>query len=111
MLTPAQKLVLVQKARQMGLRAAAQSGELSVEELEALITEADAAAFAYWQSKLQQLSIQPYRLYTIEEAATLLRISPSFLRKLTKEGEITSRRIGRRTLFWGEDIIAYVKRC
>lgn len=51
------------------------------------------------------------KLYTVEEAAELLRISPDKLYRLRKAGEIPHRKIGGAILFADEDIQTYLAAC
>ena len=48
--------------------------------------------------------------YSLTEAAALLSISTSTIRKYTKEGRLNSRKIGRSSVFKGRDLLAYLER-
>jgi excisionase family DNA binding protein len=51
--------------------------------------------------------ISPTQVYSQTEAAALLGISISTIRKYVKERRIVSRKIGRSTVFQGQDLLAY----
>lgn len=53
--------------------------------------------------------IDPYRLYTREEAAEFLRISEKWLDELVKRGELYSITSGKRRLFPRAALTAYVR--
>lgn len=52
--------------------------------------------------------INPQQVYSQTEAAALLNISTSTIRKYVKEGRIGSRKIGRSTVFHGQDLLNYL---
>jgi excisionase family DNA binding protein len=54
--------------------------------------------------------INPTQIYSQTEAAALLNISLSTMRKYVKEGKIVSRKVGRSHMFQGRDLIAYNER-
>ncbi|MFH0968790.1 MAG: helix-turn-helix domain-containing protein [Methanobacteriota archaeon] len=54
--------------------------------------------------------ISPTQVYSQTEAAALLNISISTIRKYVKERKIASRKIGRSTVFQGQDLLAYSER-
>jgi excisionase family DNA binding protein len=51
--------------------------------------------------------ISPTQVYSQTEAAALLGISITTIRKYVKEKRIVSRKIGRSTVFQGQDLLAY----
>ena len=51
----------------------------------------------------------PYRLYTREEAATFLRITPAWLTELTNTGQLYSIKSGRRRFYPRAALTAYIR--
>lgn len=51
----------------------------------------------------------PYRLYTREEAATFLRITPAWLTELTNTGQLHSIKSGRRRFYPRAALTAYIR--
>jgi len=54
--------------------------------------------------------ISPTQMYSQTEAAALLNISLSTIRKYVKEGRITGQKVGRSTVFQGQDLLLYTER-
>jgi excisionase family DNA binding protein len=52
--------------------------------------------------------ITPDQDYSLTEAAALLSISSSTIRKYVKDGRLASRKIGRNTVFKGQDLLFYL---
>lgn len=52
--------------------------------------------------------INPSQVYSQTEAAALLSVSISTLRKYVKEGRIPSQKVGRSTVFTGRDLLAFL---
>lgn len=53
--------------------------------------------------------VDPYTLYTRQEAADLLRINLVYLTQITKSGELHSIRVGRRRLIPRASLEAYIR--
>lgn len=53
--------------------------------------------------------LDPYRLYTRDEAAEFLRITPAWLTELTKSGQLHSIKSGRRRLYPRAALTAYIR--
>lgn len=53
--------------------------------------------------------LDPYHLYTRDEAAEFLRITPQWLTELTKTGQIHSIKSGRRRLYPRAALTAYIR--
>ena len=52
----------------------------------------------------------PLRIYTLKEAASMMRISVATLRQLIKDGEIKTVAIGKSRMIKFTDIFDYVNR-
>ena len=52
----------------------------------------------------------PLRIYTLKEAASMMRISVATLRQLIKDGEIKTVTIGKSRMIKFTDIFDYVNR-
>lgn len=54
--------------------------------------------------------LYPHAVYTLDEAAALLRMSSKSLRKLHDDGAVPSlHHKAKPILFWGEDLIAFLR--
>jgi excisionase family DNA binding protein len=54
--------------------------------------------------------IDPQKPYSQTEAAVILRVSLSTLRKYVKSGKLPSHKVGRSAVFQGKDLISYLGR-
>ncbi len=53
--------------------------------------------------------INPQQMYSQTEAAALLSVSTTTLRKYIKEGRITSQKVGRSAVFTGRDLMVFLE--
>jgi excisionase family DNA binding protein len=53
--------------------------------------------------------IYPWAVYTDEQAADLLRVTPRTLRKMSDAGRLKSARIGDRVRYLGEELLRFMR--
>lgn len=56
------------------------------------------------------MTIRKNEVYTLQEAAELLKVSESTIRRRIREGSLPSVKMGRIRRIRGEDILGYVER-
>ncbi|MCD6220685.1 helix-turn-helix domain-containing protein [bacterium] len=53
--------------------------------------------------------IKLFKLYTVPEVAELLSLNPQTVKLFIREGRIKAKRVGRRYLILGRNILEYLK--
>lgn len=56
------------------------------------------------------MGIQENRLYTVQEVAGIMRVSPATVYRMIEYYEIKTTKVGKQHRIWGKDIIDYLQK-